>query len=292
MDDILMFPSVSGFDEWGPTYYHAKEYLPVNDAPLWRVNTSVSVGIYASEDMFLEGNEPTLWREHYLRFVEKAELIGLDKYRMPTSADIKRSIHVLANKNKYPPYSVVRLMAWEDSKGRVDYSIFQRRVESNIFEVQAEPIHLAPASKDLYISTGLSDKMGVNRIVVSLEHARAKKAGFVGACLCDSQHRILRSTLGALYFSFPGSKVVTVGEQTGGISDAIDKSLKEVFDAKHLKFEVVDNIDDSLLNMAHDCFVCSSTLGLRPVVSLGQNKRFFTSLSIDLAEELRKTFIF
>ena len=191
----------------------------------------------------------------------------------------------------------MEVVVWSDMlnfREKTEYAIFQRRLNHRAFDViKGSVLHLSLEDKEnLRLPQMTADTCGIGRTIEAYARRRAFNNGLDGACLLNSEGRIARTTAGNIYTVMPDNQVFGVSEIGGAKKDALEASLMRILREEKLEYIAKPGLDAVTMETATGCFVAGSAIGLKPVVSAGTNKRYFTDSAYRLADRLRSLFIF
>ena len=277
-------------------YYYDGAYRELSE-PLWSISSSVWRGQRVRMEIPMRGNVPFLWRDHYVTLVEEIEEAGMDKFSFATSDTLLRYIEVLASKNHYPQNSIMEVVVWTEATGleeRTSFAIFQKRLNHRAFDiVKGEALHLTlEDGEEMHLPGRHADIWGIGASIEALAHKKALQMRYDGACVVNADGRIARTSLGNIYTVMTESRIYGVSVEGGARRDPVEASLMRIIREESLHYVALPGLDKETMEEAVGCFVVSSALGLRPVVSAGTGKRYYTDMAYRLADRLRSLFIF
>lgn len=291
LDILTSFPGASsneGQPRWCRRWYHLAQRAFFDlDHPLWGVATSAWRGLLAEQVVPLRAREPILWRAHYELLERKMRLLGLDSYALPKSDDLLNAVYLLCHRNQYPPNSVAHIVAWQLDEGGTDMAIFQRLTPANPLEVNSEPLFLQRAAPSFYMQISSYDSVGSNRFLETLSDRQARQESLDGAVLAGPDGTLRRSTRGNIFLLLPDAWALAVSHEAGAALDALDGPLRTVFEQRNMRLRETPGFTAADISDAFECFVCSSEVGLRAVMSLGGEKRFLADTTMRLAADLK-----
>lgn len=276
-------------DSWCEKYIWHGRYRPMGE-PLWGGRSSAMGGLVLRQVVALRAAEVylPLWPAHWALLCEQAALLGFSPSDLGTPTDMRDEIRLLASRNHYPAHSLAHIVLWTDVGGLglgLEHAIFQSRLELSPFNVEVEPLFLLEASASAIVNDGFGS--WADAPVEELAADKARQEALAGACLMLSDRRLARTTLGNIFFVLPGGRVIGVGRNAR--PDALCRFVKEkrLFERFRMTYEEVDGIGQPTVTEAMECFVCDSAIGLRPVMSIGTAKRFYTKTGAAFAAALR-----
>ncbi len=279
--------------------YHGGSY-PSVDTPLWGVESSVWRGKVVEEDIALRGNEPYLFAEHVNLIREKCNAMGIDTLQLPSADEMRERIAKLVHRNNYTPnFTLAHFVLWTERDGeteRVDYAIFQSPLRQNVYEYEQKSLYLR-GGDELSKICNFHQKGLVNYNVATeaMLAEMAERKGLDGACVTDSEGRIVRTTLGNIYLMMKGAEVKGVSYSHGGMRDAMNDILEIELQKSGYKFSRVEGFtaDDVRMgnNDVFECFVCGAAVGVRHVMSVGTEKRFMKRLVGNLGNVLKSRLV-
>lgn len=286
---IVVGPTEAAPAVWCDRYYHYLEHGFFDlERPFCPYTSSVFGGLFAEQLVPMHGNVPYFWREHYAQLLDKLQVLGLDTYSCPQSDELRNSIELLAHRNHYPSHSTMHVIAWEYGSRQADLCVFQERRSNDLFDVISDPLYFVRSSPGRALNCCSLDQVGLNRLVETLSVRDAREAGVNGAVLLGYDGTIRRSTLGNLYLLHSDARLLYVSHNAGSLPDVMEGPLREVLSARNLRPQRTDGFTRQMVDEAFECFVCSSQMGLRPVMSLGSGKRFRIETVLRLSSDLRE----
>lgn len=291
LDILSSFAGASSTEDqprWCRRWYNLAQRAFLDlDHPLWGVTASAWRGLLAEQVVPLRAREPLLWRAHYELLEQKMRLLGLDSYALPKSDDLLNAVYLLCHRNQYPPHSVVHIVAWLRDEGGTDMAIFQRLTPANPLDVNSEPLFLQRAAPSFYMQISSYDSVGSNRFLETISDRQARQDGFDGAVLAGPDGTLRRSTRGNIFLLLPDAVALAVSREAGAALDPLDGPVRKVLEQRNMRLRETPGLTAANVSDAFECFVCSSEVGLRAVMSLGGEKRFLTDSSMRLAADLR-----
>lgn len=286
-DDISLWGEPQ--DSWCDKYIWHRRYRAIGE-PLWGGRSSAMGGLVLRQVVALRAAEVylPLWPAHWGLLCEQAALMGFSPSVLGSPTDMRDEIKLLASRNHYPAHSLAHIVLWLDVGGAglgLDHAIFQSRLDQSPFVVGAEPLFLLEASASAIVNDGFGS--WADAPVETLAAGRARQEALAGACLMLPDRRLARTTLGNIFFIMPGGRVVGVGRNAR--PDALCRFVREkrLFEQFRMTYEEVDGVGQPIVTEALECFVCDSAIGLRPVMSIGTAKRFYTKTGTAFAAALR-----
>ncbi len=278
-------------DNWCANFYLDGKYLPV-DNPLWGIRTSLSSGLLSTLHVPMRAGEPyiALWPWLWRSLINAASTIGIPEYQLPSSETLRHEIWLITTRNRYPAHSLIHILLYHDISPlgtHPRYALFQSRLPKSIFDVTS------PDALNLLAPTNLATVNPhagpwADTPVESLARIKAQQQHLDGACLILPDGRLARTTLGNIFLFLPGGHILA--SRQGATPDALCDFItsNNLFHKFNLHIDYQDGFDNATINAAEECFVCSTSVGLRPVLSLGSTKRFHRNVTLTLAQEVKR----
>lgn len=247
-------------------------------------------GLSFSETMLLKGNDPYLWRGHYMNIVDALVVMGLGKLAFPSADELLRRIQVLSQKNHYPAYSLVRVFVWLDTDTEeLHYMIAQHRLGVMPYGVTSGKLFLSIYDGAMLSASPLS-WIEMPRALETLAHRSALKEDCGGACLLNNEGKIVTTTLGNIYL-ITGNNIVGVGHSDGARRDPIEASMEEAAKGMGYSLKYMPGLPMSMVKKSRECFVCSTSDGIRVVDGCGDS-RYEKVDGVVLSGKLKELFVF
>jgi len=261
------------------------------ETPIATVMSSlVTTGICFNETIICQGNQPSLWREHYLNISEALKALGKDPDDFLTSRELERKIEVLCQKNHYPPYSLIKVTVWlKTETDELQYAIIQERLKENPYKLTDEKLFLSIYHETPIFPSTISWIDMPNPIYV-LARKAAHEDNCDEACITDHQGRVVTTTKGNIYL-LSGYDLIGVRYSDGAKRDAIEEPLEKAAKALGYTLKYVPGISVEMINKARECIIASSSFGIRLVDGCG-TKRFYKEFGPKIAINLHNLFVF
>lgn len=276
---------------WCAKMYVNSELMDSNSNIADIDSSAMTGGIVFNEYFTAKGNEPFLWREHYLNIKRSAAILGIDEALIPSSDILLRRIQILCQKNHYPGYSVLRIVFWENTYGdkKLNYAIVQSRLSNNPFDINRTHVELM-SFDDIPTTVSAISQIDMPNAIYTLAHRKAIGNGYNGACILNNDGNIITTTIGNIYV-IKGYDVITVQNSYGARQDALNAAIEEAIASEGYKIKYTSGISQQFMNSAYGGFVLNSQYSFRSI-SRYNNKPYYTDESIKIATKLRKIFVF
>lgn len=254
-------------------------------------SSPLSNGIFFSEYYTAKGNEPFLWREHYLSIKRSAALLGIEESHVPANDVLLRRTQVLSQKNHYPGYSLFRIVFWQNIFGdkTLNYAIVQSRLPNNPFDVNNTYVELL-SFDDIPTTVAPISQIDMPNVIYSLAHQKALKNGYNGASILNNDGNIITTTLGNIYI-LKGYDVIGVRTTDGARHDALNTVIEEAVRSEGYNMKYTSGIPSNLISSAYGGFVLNTQHGFHSI-SRYNNRAYYTDQSVKIAMQLRKIFVY
>lgn len=275
---------------WCPKMY-LNNVLTDIETPMATVMSShITSGICFSETIICQGNQPYLWREHYINISEALKALGLNQEDFLTSKELERKIQVLCQKNHYPPFSLFKVYIWQQiDTNAIQYAIVQERLKDNPYGLIDEKLFLS-IYHDAAIYPSPISWIDMPNPIYTIARNAAIKDNCNEACITDHNGRIITTTKGNIYI-LKEFDLIGVRYTDGAKKDAIEEPLEKAAGELGYTLKYVPGISIEMLNKARECMVASSSYGIRLVDGCG-TKRFYKEFGAKIAMKLQDLFIF
>ncbi len=235
------------------------------------------------------GTEPFLWREVYLSILAKARALRFVTMSVPSSEKLRQSISLLISKNKYPPFSRMRLTFWQHGRSQMDtrWLLVQERLKQHPYAFAKDPLVLDDRPERLLFPSPLTEA-GVLPVDVLLMHRDALFGNRSAAIVRNTQGDIATTTIGNIYF-MNGRNAVTPSLASGARNDVMHAVVVDAMRTVGYNCQAVDEVNDTVVQNSHDCLVADASYGVRCVSMIGA-KVFHIDGSREVAHELSSKF--
>lgn len=270
--------------------------ISTEDNPINSSNRAFRYGDGVFDTLVCSGTEPLLFEGHYQRLLSAAVLLKFNIIGYPSFENFKKQIAQLVAKNKYAPYSRIRITMYRSPGGLYTpednaphWIIEQEPLLTEPFELNSKGlltgIYLDMAKQN----SPLSQFKTCSSLFFVLAGLVKKENGWGDILVTNQEGRIIEG-LSSNLFWIKENKIFTPLVSSGCV-DGIMR--REVIRLSHdLGFPVMETRGATLNELleADELFLTNSTQGIRWIVGLN-DQRYYLKITRQLAMNLKKSLL-
>ncbi|MGV8827777.1 MAG: aminotransferase class IV [Breznakibacter sp.] len=270
--------------------------ISTEDNPINPSNRAFRYGDGVFDTLVCSGTEPLLFEGHYQRLLSAAVLLKFNIIGYPSLENFKKQIALLVAKNKYAPYSRIRITMYRSPGGLYTpednaphWIIEQEPLLTEPFELNSKGlltgIYLDMAKQN----SPLSQFKTCSSLFFVLAGLVKKENGWGDILVTNQEGRIIEG-LSSNLFWIKENKIFTPLVSSGCV-DGIMR--REVIRLSHdLGFPVMETRGATLNELleADELFLTNSTQGIRWIVGLN-DQRYYLKITRQLAMNLKKSLL-
>ena len=270
--------------------------ISTEDNPINPSNRAFRYGDGVFDTLVCSGTEPLLFEGHYQRLLSAAVLLKFNIIGYPSLENFKKQIALLVAKNKYAPYSRIRITMYRSPGGLYtpednapQWIIEQEPLQSEPFELNSKGL-LTGIYQDMAKQISpLSQFKTCSSLFFVLAGLAKKENGWGDILVTNQEGRIIEG-LSSNLFWIKENKIFTPLVSSGCV-DGIMR--REVIRLSHdLGFPVMETRGATLNELleADELFLTNSTQGIRWIVGLN-DQRYYLKITRQLAMNLKKSLL-
>ncbi len=265
-----------------------------DSSPVNHANRAFRFGDGIFETFLCTGTEPQLFDDHYQRLLSAAVLLRFDIVGFPSIENLKKQISLLVAKNKYAPYSRVRITMFRSPGGLYtpennmpQYIIEQEVLTTEPFELNSKGLFVGVYTDIQKSASPVSQFKTCSSLFFVLAALVKKENGWGDILITNQESRIIEG-LSSNLFWIKENRIFTPMISSGCVDGIMRKHTIKI--ARKIGFAVSETTGatlDSLLN-ADELFLTNSTQGIRWIVGLN-DRRYFLRITRQLSQELKRS---
>lgn len=270
--------------------------ISTEDNPINPSNRAFRYGDGVFDTLVCSGTEPLLFEGHYQRLLSAAVLLKFNIIGYPSLENFKKQIALLVAKNKYAPYSRIRITMYRSPGGLYtpednspQWIIEQEPLLTEPFELNSKGL-LTGIYQDMAKQISPLSQFKTSSSLFFVLAGLVKKENGWGDILVTNQEGRIIEGLSSNLFWIKENKIFTPLVSSGCV-DGIMR--REVIRLSHdLGFPVMETRGATLNELleADELFLTNSTQGIRWIVGLN-DQRYYLKITRQLAMNLKKSLL-
>ncbi len=270
--------------------------ISTEDNPINLSNRAFRYGDGIFDTFLCSGTEPQLFEGHYQRLLSAAVLLRFNIIGFPSLESLKKQIAMLVGKNKYAPYSRVRLTMFRSPGGlytpednKPQWIIEQEPLASEPFELNSKGLLTGIYHDMPKQASPLSQFKTCSSLFFVLAGLAKKENGWGDILITNPEGRIIEG-LSSNLFWIRGNNVFTPMVSSGCVDGIMRREVITL--SCNLGYPVVETSGATLgeLMEADELFLTNSTQGIRWIVGLN-DQRYYLKITRQLAVALKRSLL-
>lgn len=263
------------------------------DCPIGPSNRAFRYGDGIFETFLCSGTEPLMFDGHYQRLLSAAVLLRFNIIGFPSLESLKKQIANLVAKNRYAPYSRVRLTMFRSPGGlytpednKPQWIIEQEPLASEPFELNSRGLLTGIYHDMPKQPSPLSQFKTCSSLFFVLAGLAKKENGWGDILITNPDGRIIEG-LSSNLFWIKGNNVFTPMVSSGCVDGIMRREVIAL--SRNLGYPVVETSGATLgeLMAADELFLTNAIQGIRWIVGLN-DQRYYLKITRQLAMALKR----
>lgn len=266
------------------------------DCPIGPSNRAFRFGDGVFETFLCSGTEPLLFEGHYQRLLSAAVLLRFNIIGFPTLDSFKKQIAMLVAKNKYAPYSRVRITMFRSPGGlytpednKAQWIIEQEPLQSEPFDLNSKGLLTGIYHDMPKQPSPLSQFKTCSSLFFVLAGLSKKENGWGDILITNPEGRIIEG-LSSNLFWIKGNSIFTPMVSSGCVDGIMRREVISL--VRNLGYPLIETSGATLSELmeADELFLTNSTQGIRWIVGLN-DQRYYLKITRQLASELKRSML-
>ena len=270
--------------------------ISTEDNPINSSNRAFRYGDGVFDTLVCSCTEPLLFEGHYQRLLSAAVLLKFNIIGYPSFENFKKQIAQLVAKNKYAPYSRIRITMFRSPGGLYtpednapQWIIEQEPLQSEPFELNSKGLLTGIYQDMAKQSSPLSQFKTCSSLFFVLAGLVKKENGWGDILVTNQEGRIIEG-LSSNLFWIKENKIFTPLVSSGCVDGIMRREVIRL--SYDLGFPVMETRGATLNELleADELFLTNSTQGIRWIVGLN-DQRYYLKITRQLAMNLKKSLL-
>lgn len=266
--------------------------ISTEDNPINPLNRAFRYGDGIFDTLVCSGTEPLLFEGHYQRLLSAAVLLKFNIIGYPSFENFKKQIAQLVAKNKYAPYSRLRITMFRSPGGLYtpednapQWIIEQEPLQSEPFELNSKGLLTGIYQEMPKQISPLSQFKTCSSLFFVLAGLAKRENGWGDILITNPEGRIIEG-LSSNLFWIKAETIYTPLISSGCVDGIMRREVMRL--CRLMGFQVSETRGATLnqLMEADELFLTNSIQGIRWVVGLNE-QRYYLKITRQLAKELK-----